>query len=109
MTSAASVPLSHSRRSRGFTLIELMVVMGILLALAGNGLPVIFRVYRNGQNVRQAGDLQTISVGLEAFKADFGDYPRVPVPNTGFAVLGRSLMGPFGNGLDDANSTPGSP
>jgi prepilin-type N-terminal cleavage/methylation domain-containing protein len=110
MTSAALVASSRDRRaSFGFTLLELMVVMAIIALLAGLGLPLIFRAYRNGQKVRQAADLQAISVGLEAFRQDFGDYPRVDIDNTGFAVLGKSLMGPWGNGHNDALSTPTTP
>lgn len=83
-----------------------MVVMAIIALLAGIGLPLIFKAYRNGQRVRQAADLQAISVGLEAFRQDFGDYPRVDVANTGFAVLGRSLIGPLGNGIIDPAPAP---
>ena len=58
---------------------------------------------------KTAADFQMIAVGLDAFKADHGDYPRVEVPNTGFAVLCKELVGPFGNGLDDSIVAPNPP
>src|SRR5205807_2570394 len=48
---------------------------------------------------------------IAAFKTDFGDIPRPETAgsNSGFATLGRYLIGPYGNGIDDAASTPSSP
>jgi prepilin-type N-terminal cleavage/methylation domain-containing protein len=110
MTSATSVTLSLSRR-RAFTLIELLVVIGIIVIIAGLAIPMSIKAYRAGDRARTAADLQSISVGLEAFKTDWGDYPRPDTSgsNTGFAALGRYLIGPYGNGLDDSKSTPSSP
>ena len=60
---------------------------------------------------RSAADIQTISLALEAFKGDFGDYPRptdtsggAGNANVGFALLGRFLIGPYGTARDDDRS-----
>src|SRR4051812_32667709 len=99
-TSATSIRKSSSRRS-AFTLIELLVVIGIILVIAGIALPLIMKSYRAGERQRGQADLTTITVALEAFKGDFGDIPRPDASgtNTGFAVLGRYLIGPNGDGL----------
>jgi prepilin-type N-terminal cleavage/methylation domain-containing protein len=85
-----------------FTLIEMLVVIGIIVILAGLLLPMIMRSYRAGARARIAGDLTAIANALEQYKADFGDYPRlpldpttgVPLSNCGFAVLGKALIAP---------------
>src|SRR5215472_6130474 len=61
---------------KGFTLIELLVVIGIISVLAGILLPAVNHMRRVAQITGQKADFQTITSGLEAYKAEFGDYPR---------------------------------
>lgn len=69
-------------RRRGFTLIELLVVVGMIVALATILLPALHRAYIAAARSRMAADLQVIGNALEAYRADFGDYPRPgPSPN----------------------------
>src|SRR5829696_9407753 len=94
-------PKSPRRGNRdGFTLIELLVVIGIIVLLAGLLLPMLYKTYRSASRTRLAADLNSIGVALDAYKSDFGDYPRVPAAGTGFAVLGKALIGP-GDALAD--------
>lgn len=84
----------------GFTLAELLVVIGILVLIAGLLLPMVMRATATGTRTRIAADLQAISVALDQYKADHGDYPRVPGdPSdanymTGAQILCRSLFAP---------------
>lgn len=75
----------HHRYRRGFTLIEVLLVMGILILLAGLLVPAVNKARAQATRVKVASDLQAISGALEAFKADHGDYPRV----TGAAVAAK--------------------
>lgn len=95
-----SARLAASIRKRAaFTLTELIVVIGIIVLLAAIALPLVFRAYGEGSRAKMAADLQSISIGLEAYRQDFGDYPRPPSgTNSGFACLGRYLIGPCGAG-----------
>jgi type II secretion system protein G len=61
---------------RGFTLIEMLVVIGIILVLMGILLPSANRAYKEANRNSMRADLQTIEQALEAYKSDFGDYPR---------------------------------
>ena len=81
--------------SRGFTLIELLVSIGIIAILISVLLVVASRATRSAQRARVAGDLQTISAALEAYRQDFGDYPRLPanVTPTGSATTPPSITG----------------
>jgi prepilin-type N-terminal cleavage/methylation domain-containing protein len=96
---------SAARQTRGFTLIELLVVMGIILVLISILLPAVTRAHRNAMRTSMMGDFAVISQALDAYRAQFGDYPRTglgaPVgstnPNTavsGAAVLCWALVAP---------------
>jgi prepilin-type N-terminal cleavage/methylation domain-containing protein len=112
-TSANGKPVQHrrgaaslSRRARGFTLIEMLVVIGIILVLAGLLLPAITGAYKKAHRAAMAMDLQAVGAALDAYKRDFGDYPRVhtdpgltpqpdrPNPMTGAQMLCFALIGP---------------
>jgi type II secretory pathway pseudopilin PulG len=110
MTSATSAP-SASKPARpgftpAFTLVELLVVIGIIVVLAGLLLPVLAHAMRQAHRTRIASDLNGISQALEAYKQDFGDYPRIiytattPYNGTGSgaAVLGKALLSLGGAG-----------
>ncbi len=96
----------------GFTLVELIVVIGIIAVLIGVLLPGLVRVLRSGERASIQGSLQGIEQALEAYASDFGDIPRfrpdptpaysdpqrVPdplnsAPDRGARLLARALMG----------------
>ena len=94
------------RRRHAFTLVEILVVIGIIVVLAGILVPLVGRSMRQAKQIRTAADLQSIATALEAFKADHGDYPRT-MPNSissGIGVLGRFLFGPFGDGVTNTSA-----
>src|SRR5258708_3132686 len=87
------------RAARGFTMVEILVTIGIIILLVGILLPVVFRVRRQADRARTATDIQAISVALGAYQQDFGDVPRwtSPVSATnagGSALLGLALIHP---------------
>lgn len=93
-------------RRRGFTLMELIIVIGILVLLMGLLIPILSMVNRQGQSTKTAATLSSIATGLEAYRSDFGDYPRFSpddpnfpnplnsAPDRGARLLARALMGP---------------
>jgi len=68
-------------RSRGFTLVELLITVGIIALLIGLSLVGITIARKNSQKARVKSDLGMIAVALEAYHSDFGDYPRFPAPS----------------------------
>ena len=98
-----------ARRVGGFSLVEMLVAISILIILAALLMPAIGRARRSAMRVRVASDLQAISGALEAYKNDQRAYPRVLGPpvagNYGFdgaVVLCQALMGPTDtDDLDD--------
>src|SRR6266446_5631755 len=96
MTFAALAPSRREGAASGaFTLIELLITISVIVLLAGILLPVVLNARKSARQTRIAADLQTIATGLEAYKADFGDYPRLPpgaAPNgTSPTVYGSQL------------------
>lgn len=125
MTASHSVSKTQGIRRRpsvgrrGFTLVEMLIVVGIGLLLMAIVLPAINRAYTQGERTRMALDLQAIATALEAYRQDHGDIPR-PSPsgeavtypgrqgtNTdGAAILCRALLGP-GDAATDGADGPG--
>jgi prepilin-type N-terminal cleavage/methylation domain-containing protein len=60
---------------RGFTMIELIVVILIILILAALLLPAVRSALGTANVVKQVDDMGKITAGLEAFKAKYGVYP----------------------------------
>jgi prepilin-type N-terminal cleavage/methylation domain-containing protein len=96
------------RNRRGFSLIELLVVIGIILVIAGIALPMLIRAYSYSAKSAAAFNLNTIAVGLEAYKQDMGDYPRTDYADTtsgerGARVLAWALLAPQAAAQDGAD------
>jgi type II secretion system protein G len=62
-------------RSTGFTLLELMIVIAIIAILAGLILSTAGYIQKKGASSRAEAEIAALTVALENFKADNGDYP----------------------------------
>lgn len=63
------------RRSRGFTLIEIMVVVAIIAILGATVVPLIMDRPNEARQVRAKNDIGTLSSALELYKLDNFSYP----------------------------------
>ncbi len=78
-------------KRRAFTLVEMLVVIGIIVLIIGIALPMLNQAWKNAVKTRMGADLQAISVGLDAYRQDFKDFPRIDY----------SVIGPGGaNGIN---------
>jgi prepilin-type N-terminal cleavage/methylation domain-containing protein len=96
------------RRRDGFTLVEMLVVLGIILLLIGIIVPAINKAYTNAVRTRMADDLQAIVTAMEHYKSEHGDIPRTSgngdTPQLkGAIVLCRAMVGPGAQGQDGAD------
>jgi general secretion pathway protein G len=64
-----------SGRERGFTLVELVVVMTIIAILAGALALQIGNRVQHAKRTRALQDVATMKSALELYRADNGDYP----------------------------------
>jgi type II secretory pathway pseudopilin PulG len=65
-------------RRKAFTLVEVMLVAGIVTLLLSMALPVIGKARKVAMRARMKADLGVIEQGLEAYRLDHRDYPRLP-------------------------------
>ena len=114
------------RKKTGLTIIELLIVLGIIALLTGLLVPALSVVKKMAKETKQRAQFSTIELALAAFKNDEGDYPPSdwalpPNPGSDYcgsqklteALLGWDLLGFHpnsawrANGLD-ATGGPGS-
>ena len=93
------------RKKTGLTMIELLIVLGIIAILVGLLVPALSSVKQMAKETKQKAQFATIELALAAFKNDYGDYPPsnwTPAPFTGDycgaqklaeALLGWDLLG----------------
>ena len=74
---------SHSERNRGFTIIELMVVIAIILILAAMLLPALGRAKDQAHKITCISDLKQLDYSAQMFADDNEDQlpPRRQTPN----------------------------
>jgi len=73
------------RRRRGFTLIELMIVIAIIAILAGILIPNFMHARDESQTSACEGNLKQLAAALEEYAVDnAGNYPATGVMTAGF-------------------------
>ena len=60
----------------GFTIVELLTVMGIIALLLGLLVPALNLVKDYSKEIQQSAQFHSIDVGLEMFKAEYERYPQ---------------------------------
>src|SRR6266446_596334 len=75
-----------------FTLIELILVVGIIIVLAGLVLSTVGYARKKGARARAEIEIAAMSAACENYKADNGAYPRDPTANTATDALNARTM-----------------
>jgi general secretion pathway protein G len=71
----------QSIRERGFTLVELLVVVVILGILAGITVFAVSNFTSSGTSSACQADFKTVQVAMESFKAQEGSFPNSSTPS----------------------------
>jgi len=77
--------------NRGFTLVEVMIVVVIIALLAALAIPAFQRVRRAAQNSRIENDLRVFSQAFETYAAEKGSWPA----NVGPGIVPTGMAGTF--------------
>jgi type II secretory pathway pseudopilin PulG len=68
------------RRRIAFTLVEMLVVIGIITLILSIALPVTFTARRKASRMKAVRDVAALSIALDEFKNNNNEYPRVYYP-----------------------------
>ncbi|MBI1372444.1 MAG: hypothetical protein GC159_06745 [Phycisphaera sp.] len=101
------MPTDQPHTRRGFTIVEMLVVIAIIIALLGILIPTIANIRPNPWEVQL---LTNTGIALQAYHNDFNDYPpsdytKATAPIcfgawSGGEILAQALVGPQPNGVD---------
>jgi len=103
-------PIRDSRSGRlGFTIIELLTVMSIIVILMSLLAPALNRVRRYATDVKQRAQFHSIGIGLDTFNADFDGYPDSnAVDDQGYNYCGAMRLAEAMVGQDLKGFNPSS-
>ena len=93
------------KQRKGFTLIELMIVIAIIIILAAIAIPNYLNMTKRARMSRVAGDFNTIATALEAYRVDWGQYPAVTVAEAFGKANNSSVVGTELSGTGTANAS----
>jgi type II secretory pathway pseudopilin PulG len=99
----------NSNRNPGFTIVELLTVMSIIIILIGLLVPALNRVRRYAQQVKQKAQFHAISIALDLFNAENEGYPDsnerddLGVPYCGAMKLCEAMVGQDLRGFNPAS------
>lgn len=94
--------MNKAPAKRGFTLVEILIVVAIIATLASVALVGLGPVQRSGRDTRRISDLRQIQNGVELYFAKCGYYPGDAVgggadcagfTSTDFAGMSAALLG----------------
>jgi prepilin-type N-terminal cleavage/methylation domain-containing protein len=83
----------RSNRAAGFTLVEMLVVIGIIAILVGILWPVLSRARIKARQAKCTTQLHQLVVALKLYSEDYQAYPQWPTWNPGAGPTGRFTGG----------------
>lgn len=100
-----------THRAQGFTLVEMVLVLGIIALLVGAGIVSLIGVLDTGKSGRVKGDLNTLTAALRAYETENMFLPTTeqgimalverptsrPAPTNWHPFLKKLILDPWGN------------
>ena len=65
----------HGRPRRGFTLVEMLIVVLIIGLIMGIGIPNLLNAIQRAKQKRTLGDMAGIATAVESYSLDYNAYP----------------------------------
>lgn len=96
------------KRQRGFSLIELVVVMSIIVLLSGVGFVSYTNANKATRDSKRKTDLEQIRSSLEFYRTEIGNYPAnlTILESGGYLTNASSIVDPKTNAAYDYNLPP---
>ena len=108
-----TTPSPHRRGRRGFTLVELLIVIVIISVLMALLIPVIAAAVRKTNDARVVAEINTLATALETFKGKYGDYPPSRIMLSEYQGIDtsqyNSTLASFTGWRAGTNLNPGTP
>lgn len=88
-------------KKRGFTLVELLIVMAVIAILIGIAIPSFRGMQAEANRTKAEGDVRVIKIAIESYYKNNGTYPAVASYQTTLLgaspkILEGNLYDPFG-------------
>lgn len=93
--------MKNNSSNKGFTLVEIMIVVVIIGLLAAMALPAFQRIKQSAVNKRYVNDARQVRDGAERYAMEHGNFP----PN-GIAGLHPSLQGYIPDAIFNSTTSP---
>src|SRR5258706_6315610 len=66
---------SRHRKGKGFTLVELLVVLAIIGIILAMGIPSLMNALQRAKQKRSMADIRGIATAIESYAIDYRNYP----------------------------------
>ena len=94
------------KKGKGFTIIELLIVMAVIAILIGIAVPSFRGMQTEAWKTKSQGDIKVVKIALETYYKNAGAFPaeanyQATLLNAEHKILESNLYDPFG---DDASA-----